>query len=452
MRLVLAIEVLLLAAGFAAVSWLETPAGLLFSLRRADPRARYRAAQGLAQLGPNAREAIPPLVAALADPTIGEYAGRALASIEGSGSLLVALHAPDPVVRSNAVRGLGSLPSAGKDVVVAVGEAARDPSPAVKASALALLERMAASASDAAPALASVLKDDADPSVRARVARLLGTMGATRILVDAVHDPAQNVRDVVVRCLAEHSDPETVPALVVALSDSDEHIADQAAIALRGLESKANAAVPPLTALAQEGKSPAVRDRARVALSGIAPALLTHEPRAIVDEREALRAQPPVRNQIAVPQRIQAGNIAVGKAIVRHGGNVNYGAAVDSWRNVNDGDIGTWWLVGTNNPGDPTDLVIDLGADVDIGEVHYVIMFDTRFGTGAVIGTYLSSDNLRWERVDSRTIPSSRTIVNRVVVRPRRARYVRVQWDGSVGDAWNGWGEFHEVMVYRADR
>lgn len=151
----------------------------------------------------------------------------------------------------------------------------------------------------------------------------------------------------------------------------------------------------------------------------------------------AIPTQPPVTTT--------GGNIAKGKPVIKYSGNVNYGDTQNSWPKVNDGDPNTNWLVSTNPA---TDVVIDLLAEYKIWSINYMAFWDSNFGSGAVLSTYISKDNQTWEKVDTREIFDTRTATHSVLVNDKSARYVRIVWESSVGASWNGWAEFKEIMVY----
>jgi HEAT repeat protein len=158
----------------------------------------------------------------------------------GIRALLEALRSNDPRVRYDASAALAALgPRLGTEAVPALADAADDPDPLIRTNALTALGRIGPPARTAVPALAKALGDD---DLRVRLVAPLA--------------------------LARVQGAEAVPTLLEALRDPRMRCA--AAVALEVLGPAAQAAVPALQALAEDG-SLAEREAASDALRRIVP-------------------------------------------------------------------------------------------------------------------------------------------------------------------------------------
>jgi hypothetical protein len=141
--------------------------------------------------------------------------------------LAAALGSTDPSVRLAALDFDGVLP----DAAAALRTAARDPEPAVRATAIAALARRG---DGAAEELAAALARDDAPSVRAAAVAALGQLGARRhreLVHAALDDPQLGVRLAAIGALArlDRGAPERLIALAAS---SDRYLALRAAVQL----------------------------------------------------------------------------------------------------------------------------------------------------------------------------------------------------------------------------
>jgi HEAT repeat protein len=224
------------------------------ALTSSDPSARTRAACDVRELGHDAHDAIPQLVALLSDAspvdpaicnertwrwgrqqdttTPGEQAAAALVAI-GSAAyepLTRALKAPVWVTRGNAAWALGALGNHNATPLLAA--TLRDAEASVRrrgAWALGALD-----ASESVPALIEALKDS-DAGVREQVAWALGAIGdrrAVEALMNVLADQSAQVREQAAWALGALGDRRAAPALTKALKDSEARVRRQAAWAL----------------------------------------------------------------------------------------------------------------------------------------------------------------------------------------------------------------------------
>ncbi len=187
---------------------------LVDSLMNKDAKVRIAAAQALAEIGPDAKPAVPGLLnQALHDPVL--YAGTTAAG---------ALRKIDLV--------------AARQVMTAYLPALNDDDVQTRRNACVMLEGLGPVAKPAVPALSNALSDT-NETVRMHAAGALGEIGIPAALVipalaKALHDPAQMVRH---RALAQFafSIPPTeavVPHLKQLVEDKDRSIATLAQAAL----------------------------------------------------------------------------------------------------------------------------------------------------------------------------------------------------------------------------
>ncbi len=187
---------------------------LIEQLKDEEPTARILAAQWLAKLGPDAKEAVPALVdAALRDPNQDVSAAAA-----------AAIHTLDL--------------SAARDVVSGYLPALWDGDAAVRRKACAVLGSLGPVAKPAVSSLITML-DDTDELVRERAVGALGAIGIPQseivtALIRALRDPASIVRYRAAAQFAFHV-PVTVaavPSLLELRNDPDKSVAALAEIAL----------------------------------------------------------------------------------------------------------------------------------------------------------------------------------------------------------------------------
>jgi HEAT repeat protein len=290
-------------------------AALVEALRDDVPRVRARVALALAEIGPEARGAVPTLRKLLhdADPRVRAGAVRALGAIGGEVAptlprLLELLKDREAPVRALTALTLAQLgPSAPEAVAALDAMRATDPDAEVRAAAAATLEgidpplpvlvaaltspdpgrrlwavaglaRKGPAAKAATAKLAAAVKYDAAAPVRAGAAYALGKIGpaarrACPVLIRALKDPAARVRTAAALVLGLLG-PEAHGAgraLAAALRDEDAEVAAAAATALGNLGPESRAAVP-LLIEQQRQKDLMLRRRAVHVLAGLGPA------------------------------------------------------------------------------------------------------------------------------------------------------------------------------------
>lgn len=279
--------------------WLHTGSravpGLIEQLTDDDPTARILAAEWLATLGPDAKQALPAL-------------------------LTVALHDPSQDASAAAAIAIRSLDlQAARDVVAGSLPLLWDADPTVRRKACVVLGNLGPVAKSAVASLIAML-DDTDELVRERAVGALGSIGIPQAeivaaLTKAMQDPAPAVRYRAVAQFAFHI-PVTVPAvpsLVELRKDPDKSVASLAEVALEhagqndrpdvsalmALLERPGEKDYPLQQLAQLG--PEAADAAPVLISVLKDSLALNRYLAA----EALRAIGPAAEE-AVPELIVA--------------------------------------------------------------------------------------------------------------------------------------------------
>jgi serine/threonine-protein kinase len=215
------------AAATAAVS-APVPAGpspevlsLMQTLGERSPDARWKAAEGLGNLGEEAAAAVPRLVEGLADraDVVRWRSAEALGKIgaaQAAGPLATALRDRDPLVRTEAAKALGALGPKAKAAVEDLGAALSDGDVGVRRAAAKSLASLAPDSRAALSALVQALQDK-DKFVRLQSAKALGSLGAL-------------ARD-------------AAPALTAATKDGEPLVARAAAEALRSISAAAGGPV-----------------------------------------------------------------------------------------------------------------------------------------------------------------------------------------------------------------
>jgi HEAT repeat protein len=217
-----------------------------------DPAVRRTAALGLlAELGAEAREALPALLSHLGhrDDEVRRAALEAVLAIspvspEALPGFTALLKDPTPKVRELAVQGLAAL---GPPALPALLQALRDDSDSVQKKALAGLAELPRLPAEALPLLVTRMRES-ERSIRAGAARALSGLG-------------------------ERGGP-AVPALTAALRDDDPDVRAAAARTLGALGTPARAAVAELKTLRRDGHE-SVR---RAAAAALAKLTADHQP------------------------------------------------------------------------------------------------------------------------------------------------------------------------------
>ncbi|HEY7156829.1 MAG TPA: HEAT repeat domain-containing protein [Gemmataceae bacterium] len=199
--------------------------------------ARWRAADLLGQIGPEAREsssALAALTAALRDkdPYVRAVAAGALASIGPAGpDALPPLR--DMLSDGERVPALRALARYGAEAAPAIPQAIKlldDDESEVRWNAARTLGKIGPAAREAVPALVAALKDD-DALVREHAAEALGDIGpdakdSVRALMAVLQDPDARVRRDAVRSLGQIGlgDKSAISAIEPLLKDKDEKV------------------------------------------------------------------------------------------------------------------------------------------------------------------------------------------------------------------------------------
>jgi serine/threonine protein kinase len=227
-------------AAEAELAGKERIARFISELGHPNVRLRWRAAVGLWEMGPTAKDAVPALTKALQDKAlpVAHAAAEALRTITeeresdllgpppttGSGpidvsALIDALRHEDVSVREWAAVALGHLGPSAKDAVTALRAALKNTMSGIRDWAAAALGGIGPDARDAIPDLVGALKDESR-FVRGAAAAALGAMGP--------------------------SAKDVVPDLVAALRDENANVRWRAAAALGEIGPEARAAIPAL--------------------------------------------------------------------------------------------------------------------------------------------------------------------------------------------------------------
>jgi predicted Ser/Thr protein kinase len=180
--------------------------GLVQSLSAPDIATRWRSAEALGNLGPEAEPAVTALTAALRDGSadVRWRAAEALGKIgmpaaTAVPSLAVLLRDTDGLVRGEAAKALGRFGAAAEPAVPMLAEGLRHPEVAFRREVAKALGHIAPAAREAVPALTAALGDK-DKFVRMESARALGNIGVpARSAVMALTKAARDSEILVVR-------------------------------------------------------------------------------------------------------------------------------------------------------------------------------------------------------------------------------------------------------------
>ena len=159
---------------------------LVVDLKSNDSDVRRSAAKGLAEMGPEAKDAAPALLAALKndkDLFVRRFAAKALGEVEAAVTALGKMGEPAVPPLIDALKNKSADPKKPKK-----GPAATDSTAFVRTKAAEALGNMGPKAKSAVPALIDALKD---PNVRTEAAIALGNIGPdAKSAVSALQDAA----------------------------------------------------------------------------------------------------------------------------------------------------------------------------------------------------------------------------------------------------------------------
>ncbi len=280
---------------------------LLLGLAKGDPveAVRLQAERTLKKLSPPTHADLSDLLATLKEPHAGlrSAAAQALALLgaeakEAGAALDKALGDADAGVRISAAQALWEIhKDQAKDVVRVLVEGLKDAKADVRGRAALALGKMQTTDDKAIAGLEKALRDP-DSGVRRKVVFALGEMAAKKAVVpllDVLHDPDIKVRMMAASALwALAQETRGVTVLADALKHRDADIRLNAAVALSQFGRQARSAVGPLSDALKDADAQ-VRARAAEALSYIGP----EAREAVGGLRDALKSEDPALRAMA---------------------------------------------------------------------------------------------------------------------------------------------------------
>ncbi len=234
-----------------------------------DPRVFWYTAAAVTELGPEAKAAVPPLIAALRTKVAATGATVGYITYGGVG-----MSKEDGPVRLAAAVALGKIGADAREAVPELTRALADTDPRVRGEAAAALGAIGPKAAAAVPELARMAVGEEEDLLADLVAKALGEIGAPAVpaLISMVRTGKPKVRVramTAIGAIGPKADA-ALPELSLAIDDRDEEIRTAAAEALGAVGSgpKERAAILPLLeALKDEDRI--VREQAAKALSQI---------------------------------------------------------------------------------------------------------------------------------------------------------------------------------------
>jgi HEAT repeat protein len=205
----------------------------LLVAKGADAKVRWKAADLLGQVGADASEAIPALLAALkdSDPHVRAVVAKSLGGVVPKESCGEAVEALAAMLKDGsepaAARAISRFGANGAAALPALLEAMKDPDSTVRWEAGRAVGKIGAAAKSAVPALVEQMKDEVS-LVREHAAEALGDIGpeakdGVPALIAILKDPVARVRRDAARSLGQIG-PAAKPALEAArglLKDED---------------------------------------------------------------------------------------------------------------------------------------------------------------------------------------------------------------------------------------
>jgi HEAT repeat protein len=215
----------------------EAVPALVRGMKQGTPRVRGAAARTLGQMSTTARNAMPDLIAVLADEkqevAVRRAAANALGNFHVDGApavpeLLAALRAEDFQLRASAAEALGLIHAEPARVVPALVAALKDPTDAVKLEASGALTNFGPNAKEAVRPLLDLLNRPTSAQVRREVIGAIGAVGreskeAVGPLAEILKDSAQreDLRAVALTSLTQMKPvvKEAFPAILGVFKD-----------------------------------------------------------------------------------------------------------------------------------------------------------------------------------------------------------------------------------------
>ncbi len=266
-------------------------------LGSSDADVRWKAADELAHLGPQAAPAVPALIQALGsnDPQLRWRAARAVGAIgpkaAAADKVLIALLADkDPLLREYAADSLGRIGVVNESVLDALAEAVTDESPQVRAEAVNAIISFDLEPKQRIALVVNVL-NDAEPSV---VAPALHTIAehaeeGNETLIKALNNPKSRYWGCLIAAEMGSRAKHAVSALAEAAKDQFPEVRMEALLALAAIGPDAKSALPVISA-ALKDEFGAVHYAAMYALGEIGDPSSAKVIRPFLDNQDSMLA------------------------------------------------------------------------------------------------------------------------------------------------------------------
>jgi len=285
-------------------------AALLEGLKDSDKQVRFAAAQGLSEMGPEAKDAVPQLIDALqdSDQQVRAFAAMALGKIGPDAvtavpylvgklspdaftpepNLVAALNTADLATSYHSIEALGRIGPGAVDAIPAIMKFTEDFSGSTRLTAIMSIYSIKPDAIDAVGILIGELKREKIPygtplqmediqslrqPVAAGAARILGIIGppakaAVPYLLEMLKKGEADERMAAIDSLGgiAPESAEAVAALIEALTDKEKSVKMHAIIALGNMGSAASSALPKLIALSKKNGAFDIRQAALEAI------------------------------------------------------------------------------------------------------------------------------------------------------------------------------------------